>query len=109
MENASAGFVMLAVIALGGTGNELRAAGLARIGIDGVVHPRIVPNEWSLTKLDGFILFNMWAEAIRTANGISRTRRFPPFDLFMMMKRGIHVHDCIPRFVSFRSFDRREV
>ena len=109
MENASAGFVMLAVVALGGSGNEFCAAGLAGIGIDGVVHPRVVPIERCLAKLDGRILFNMRAGAIRTPNRINLARCFPPFDLFMMMKRGIHVHDCIPRFVSFRSFDRREV
>jgi len=110
MKNASAGFMMLAVVALGGSGDEFCAAGLAGIGIDGVLHPRIVPNERRLTKFDGCILFNMRAGAIGTANRTGRTGRFPPFDLFMIMKkRGIHVHDCIPRFVSFRSFDRRRV
>ena len=96
--NGSGGFVMLAVIALGGSGDKLRTAGLAGVGVDRVFHPRVVPYKRGLTKLDGFILFNVWAKAIGTTNCISRTGCRPPFDLFMMMKkRGIHVHDCIPR------------
>jgi len=90
--------VVLAVIALGGSGNELCAAGLAGVGVDRIFHPRVVPHKRGLTKLNGFILFNMRAEAIGTTNCISCTGRCPPFDLFMMVeKRGIHVHDCIPR------------
>lgn len=90
--------MMPAVIALSGAGDKLRAAVLAGIGINRVLHSRVVPHERCLAKLDGRILFNMRAEAIRTTNRTCCTGRRPPFDLFMMVKkRGIHVHDCIPR------------
>ena len=96
--NGNAGFVMLAVVALGGASDKLGAAGLAGVGVDRVLHPRVVPHKRGLTKLDGFILFNMRAETIGTADCISRTGCRPPFDLFMVVKkRGIHVHDGIPR------------